>query len=331
MNYSNRYAVILRDNSVVFPGVPLELDESQVISVSAKEDEVVLELFGGIDVRVPCNHVRYEGTRRNPPSHYGARDFNVFCVDCQKALECPTTCADTIEDYCENELKLAIYVAEALDEKDDRLDVELEFLFKRMDILETVIMAMSDENEKSRFLGCLDDLRHNEFVVGEADALYQFGCWSRDGTNGVPRDDVAAKDFFEYSAFAGNADAQNCLGARYFEGKGVEQDFDMAFYWYAKAAKQGNAKALFNLGLCFEEGKGCVPDPGSARECYEESYKRGYAPAVGKLDWLSKKVGQQPGKQINWGSVIGGAAAAAVFGVSLLAEHFLTRPSKNSR
>ena len=46
------------------------------------------------------------------------------------------------------------------------------------------------------------------------------------------------------------------LGEGYAEGKGVEQDFSKAAYYYRRAAKQGHIKSQFRLGRMYEIGVG---------------------------------------------------------------------------
>lgn len=58
----------------------------------------------------------------------------------------------------------------------------------------------------------------------------------------------------------GNAQAQNSLGAMYYNGKGVTQDFKEAVKWYRSSATQGNASAQVNLGAMYYEGNGVAED-----------------------------------------------------------------------
>ena len=58
----------------------------------------------------------------------------------------------------------------------------------------------------------------------------------------------------------GKAQAQNGLGAMYYNGKGVAQDFKEAVKWYRLAAAQGYASAQLNFGAMYYEGKGVTED-----------------------------------------------------------------------
>jgi len=58
----------------------------------------------------------------------------------------------------------------------------------------------------------------------------------------------------------GNAQAQNGLGAMYYNGKGIAQDFKEAVKWYRLAAVQGYASAQVNLAAMYYEGQGVVED-----------------------------------------------------------------------
>jgi len=54
----------------------------------------------------------------------------------------------------------------------------------------------------------------------------------------------------------GNAYAQNIVGTSYADGEGVEQDAQLAFYWFQKSADQNFAKAQSNMGLAYLGGSG---------------------------------------------------------------------------
>jgi len=74
---------------------------------------------------------------------------------------------------------------------------------------------------------------------------------------------AAARGDYEFAqrlwrtlANQGNAAAQFFLGAMYYEGRGVQQNYAEAAKWYRLAADQGNAHAQNNLGLMYDQGQG---------------------------------------------------------------------------
>ena len=80
---------------------------------------------------------------------------------------------------------------------------------------------------------------------------------------------MAAYDRGDYSttlqllrplAERGDPQAQNGLGAMYYNGKGVAKDFKEAVKWYRLAAAQGNISAQVNLGSMYYEGEGVPED-----------------------------------------------------------------------
>ena len=84
---------------------------------------------------------------------------------------------------------------------------------------------------------------------------------------GPLEDSMAAYDRGDYAtavrlvrplAEQGNAQAQNSLGAMYYNGKGVVKDFKEAVRWYRLAAAQGNISAQLNLASMYYEGEGVV-------------------------------------------------------------------------
>ena len=59
-------------------------------------------------------------------------------------------------------------------------------------------------------------------------------------------------DELKTRAANGDADAQNNLGLRYYNGEGVTKDYAEAARWWRKAAEQGYSKAkmqLNNMGV----------------------------------------------------------------------------------
>lgn len=84
-------------------------------------------------------------------------------------------------------------------------------------------------------------------------------------------------------ALAGNAEAQDFLGATYEDGFA---DYAKARTWYEKAAAQGNGDAQFRLGQLFESGDGVEQDIEVAMAWYEKAAKGGDADAQQSLGRL---------------------------------------------
>ena len=64
----------------------------------------------------------------------------------------------------------------------------------------------------------------------------------------------------------GDSYAQRFLGASYYLGLGVTQDYAEAAKWYKKAAEQGDSVSQIILGAMYEKGKGISKD-------FVEAYK----------------------------------------------------------
>ncbi|MGQ9661139.1 MAG: tetratricopeptide repeat protein [Kiritimatiellia bacterium] len=76
-------------------------------------------------------------------------------------------------------------------------------------------------------------------------------------------------------AEAGDADAQYELGCFYYEGEGVEQDYQEAFKWYMKAAEQGHNSGLCDVGFCYRNGHGVEQNYAKAIPYYEKAASQG--------------------------------------------------------
>jgi len=89
----------------------------------------------------------------------------------------------------------------------------------------------------------------------------------------------AASDVADLRAAAeqGDAFAQSYLGAMYYNGEGVPQDYAEAVKWYRLAANQGLAAAQFNLGLKYYNGEGVPQDYAEAVKWHQLAANQGYA------------------------------------------------------
>ena len=67
-------------------------------------------------------------------------------------------------------------------------------------------------------------------------------------------------DSLRQKAEQGDADAQFILGASYYHGKGVPQDYVEAAKWWRKAAEQDQAYAQEYLGFAYSYGLGVPHD-----------------------------------------------------------------------
>lgn len=69
----------------------------------------------------------------------------------------------------------------------------------------------------------------------------------------------------------------------YYNGRGVEQDFEKAATLYKVAAAQGIPEALFNLGALYEEGDGVEQHQGEALKLYIRAAEKGHISACHDL------------------------------------------------
>ena len=71
-------------------------------------------------------------------------------------------------------------------------------------------------------------------------------------------------------AESGDGEATCELGDCYFEGNGVEIDFEKASNYYFKAVVKGNVLAQYRLGVCFYEGLGAKKDEAEALKLFKK-------------------------------------------------------------
>jgi TPR repeat protein len=123
-------------------------------------------------------------------------------------------------------------------------------------------------------------LQELKTLADTGDALSQFKVGLiYYGGQGVPRDYLAALNWFKKAALQNNPLAQYNVGYMYAKGEGTPQDYMEAAKWYRKAAEQGNQLAQYDLGYMYEKGQGVVADEVQALMWYNLASIQGEAKA----------------------------------------------------
>lgn len=73
---------------------------------------------------------------------------------------------------------------------------------------------------------------------------------------------------FKFAICAGSASCMNCLGAMYYMGEFVGQDYACAAELYEMAMDAGCYQSIINLGYIYEYGRTGAPDYGKAYQYY---------------------------------------------------------------
>jgi len=104
--------------------------------------------------------------------------------------------------------------------------------------------------------------------------LYEIGVLHMAGIGTTP-DPAAAATWFRKAAKKGHTKAQIELANLLKDGRGIEQNINLAKKLYVMAAKDGAAEALYALGVMFETGTGVEKDPRKAATFFKEA-RSGY-------------------------------------------------------
>jgi len=80
-------------------------------------------------------------------------------------------------------------------------------------------------------------------------AIYNLGCYYRDGTDGYPQDHTKALQLWHRAGELGHAMAYSNIGYAYDHGRGVKVDETKANHYYELSAMMGNERARYNLGI----------------------------------------------------------------------------------
>jgi len=117
---------------------------------------------------------------------------------------------------------------------------------------------------------------------GDADSALELGLLQESSVCGGPDYTLAAR-YYARAAEKNLAQAQNNLGALYYEGKGVQQDYANAQRLYGQAAEAGHAVAQYNLALMIGQGRAGEPDRAGMIEWLNKSAAQGYPRAQAQL------------------------------------------------
>ena len=89
------------------------------------------------------------------------------------------------------------------------------------------------------------------------------------------------------AAAKGDPSAAFEVAARLAEGRGVNQDFNLAMTWYQRSAQKGFAQAQYRLGTLYERGIGVTADLPRAKIWYARAAEQGNVKSMHNLAVLS--------------------------------------------
>jgi uncharacterized protein len=110
---------------------------------------------------------------------------------------------------------------------------------------------------------------------GDMDAQNKLGAAYFNG-KGVEKNISEAHRWFTVSAEKGYAKSQHNLGIMYYTGQGVPQNHVEALKWFSKAASQGLADAQYNLGVMYYQGTGITQNYPEALKLYSQAAQKGH-------------------------------------------------------
>ncbi|MCF7935647.1 MAG: hypothetical protein K9L28_04835 [Synergistales bacterium] len=82
----------------------------------------------------------------------------------------------------------------------------------------------------------------------------------------------------------GYPEKQYLLAERYYNGNGLQKDYQKALHWYQQAAGKGFGRAMFRLGYMYESGRGVAENLGKAAFWYRKAAGKG-------VPWAMKNLG----------------------------------------
>jgi len=118
--------------------------------------------------------------------------------------------------------------------------------------------------------------------AGDAESALELGLLHESPACGTP-DYAQSARYYAKAAEKNLPQAQNNLGALYYEGKGVAQDYAVAQRLYGQAAEAGHPIAQYNLAVMIGQGRAGEPNLEGMIEWLGKSADQGYARAQAQL------------------------------------------------
>lgn len=100
-------------------------------------------------------------------------------------------------------------------------------------------------------------------------------------------DDENVIEYYQHTADAGDANAQNVIGNIFYYGaRGVAQDYSMARRYFYQAAAQGNAVSMAYLGQIYVDGLGVAQNNETALEYFRKASEMGNPAGIHGLGYM---------------------------------------------
>ena len=157
----------------------------------------------------------------------------------------------------------------------------------------------SDEEEKRQILSQYSEQLKKMADSGDTLAQFEYG----DYLVSYSDNEKLGIEYMSKAATKGFAPAQNNLGNKYYNGKGVEKDYAKAVEWYRKAAEQGYDWAQYNLAERYYSGDGVEQDYVKALEWYikaAEQENTWAQNALGNMYYNGNGVEKDYSKAVEW-------------------------------
>lgn len=119
----------------------------------------------------------------------------------------------------------------------------------------------------------------------DADAYYELANCYFEGV-GVEEQIEKAFYYYECASKLAHPDAMNNLADMYLNGEGTAIDEELALVWFLKAAYVGVVEAMYTLGIMYEQGLGTEVDDQMAFNYYEKSANGGYEEALYRMGMI---------------------------------------------
>jgi len=127
--------------------------------------------------------------------------------------------------------------------------------------------------------------------------------WKAETTLTHPMDSETALTSLDSDVGGFQGNQQYKIGATYYHGEGIPQDYAEAAVWFRRASENEHAEAQYALGLMSHDGKGMPRDPAEAASWYRKASKHGHAGAqcaLGGMHQFGVGMAQDAAEAAKW-------------------------------
>ena len=175
--------------------------------------------------------------------------------------------------------------------------------YTKVDIPADKVLSYARDNYLNRNYKWAMFCYERAISLGNKDAMYEYGKWLYQGSDGITKDTKKAIEFLNKLGEENYLKAQKLLIDIYRENNGVTPDAKQEMYWCMKAANNGDPESLLRMSEAYQKGIGVKKNKKLAFQMIELAASNYNEEATKKLVYsygTGKGVKKDESKSLMW-------------------------------